>query len=286
MPFRFIVQNWLRQTARQQVMAAAQQHVASAANRVSLSGDGPQSDFALVFALGIEAGGLVDLLSDVTVMRGDGFTVRRGRRRDRNIVLAECGAGRAKAAKAAHALIDAHRPRWLFSAGLAGALDRHLLRGQIVVADSIVDPAGRQWTAGPQSLPPWLADVPGVHVGRLLTVDRVVRLPEEKLALGREHAALAADMESLAVAEVCAERGMPFLAVRAISDTVDEQLPPDVERLLAQKTNAARLGAALGSICRRPSSVKDLLKLQEDANAASDRLGNFLAAVMKHLPTG
>jgi hypothetical protein len=79
-------------------------------------------------------------------------------------------------------------------------------------------------------------------------------------------------------------RETPFMAVRVVSDAADDELPPDVERLLVQKTNAGRLGAALGSIWRRPSSLKDMFQLQQNAIAASDRLAKFLAGLIKHLP--
>jgi adenosylhomocysteine nucleosidase len=119
--------------------------------------------------------------------------------------------------------------------------------------------------------------------GRLLAVDHVVRLPSEKQELGRKHEALAADMESLAVAEVCRDRGVPFLAVRIISDAADEALPPDVEHLLAQPGGPRQWGAALGAICRRPSSAKDLLRLWHHANEDSDRLAKYLTEVVAEL---
>jgi adenosylhomocysteine nucleosidase len=240
----------------------------------------PPRVVGIVFALPIEAGGTVDLLSGLRVTRAAGFTVRQGQRGGRSVVLIESGVGRDHAARATHALIDAHRPRRVFSAGFAGALDADLRRGDLVVADRLIDAQGRQWTAGPDELPPWLAGMQGLRVGRLLTFDRVVATPAEKRALGQEHQALAVDMESLAVAEVCRERGVPFLAVRVISDTIDDEIPPEIEKLLAQKSTAGKFGAALGSLWRRPSSVKDMLRLQQQALAASDRLAQFLDAAI------
>jgi adenosylhomocysteine nucleosidase len=146
-----------------------------------------------------------------------------------------------------------------------------------------VGTAGQTWSADSGELPDWISEVRGVRVGRLLTVDQLVRLPDEKRSLGQQHAALALDMESLAVALACRERRVPFLGIRVISDEVDEQLPPDIERLLSQKSRAAQAGAVLGSLWRRPSTAKDLWRLQENALAASERLAGFLTAVMKHL---
>ena len=139
-----------------------------------------------------------------------------------------------------------------------------------------VQPLGGEISLDPAAFVPWLDEVQNLHRGRLLTVDRVVRLREEKQQLGRQHDALAVDMESFAVAEVCRQRAVDFLAVRSISDAVDEELPPDIGKLLAQKSFAGQLGVAMGSIFRRPAAVKDLFNLHQNALASSSRLARFL----------
>ncbi len=90
-------------------------------------------------------------------------------------------------------------------------------------------------------------------------------------------------METFAVAEVCRRRQIPFLAIRVVVDAVGDQLPPDVDLLLQQKSAAARWGAAFGAILNRPGSLADLLKLKEQALMASDRLGKFLSSVIQAL---
>jgi adenosylhomocysteine nucleosidase len=120
-------------------------------------------------------------------------------------------------------------------------------------------------------------------VGGLLTVDRIARHAAEKRALGEAHPGLAVDMESLAVAEVCSREKIRFLAIRVISDPVDQELPRDVDRLVQRKTLAGRLGAATRAIIRRPSTIKDLWQLKEDALVASDRLGAFLTGIVGQL---
>ncbi len=176
-------------------------------------------------------------------------------------------------------MIDGHRPGVVISAGFAGALDATLRRGDIVAADCLVDESGRELTVARTLLS--AAEARGARVGRLLTVDRVIRSSAEKLALGRKHAALAADMETLAVAEVCRDRQQPFLALRVINDAAEDVLPEHVERLLAQDSGARRLGAAVGLILKRPATFIDLLRLQQRAIEASDRLAKFLAGLMR-----
>jgi adenosylhomocysteine nucleosidase len=117
----------------------------------------------------------------------------------------------------------------------------------------------------------------------LLTVDQIVRRPSEKRALGESHDALGVDLESFAAAEVCAQRQSRFLAVRVVSDAVDDRLPREVARLSRQKSRAAQLGAALGAILDRPGALKEMYRLKQNALASSDRLARSLAGLIDHL---
>jgi len=123
----------------------------------------------------------------------------------------------------------------------------------------------------------------GLHVGPLLTIDRVAFGAEQKRQLGKQHGALAVDMETLGVAEVCQREKQRFLAIRAISDGVDDELPPDIERLVRKKTWVRRLGAAAGTIVRRPSTVKGLWRFRETALACSRKLAKFLEGAIEQL---
>lgn len=281
MVWQSFVRSWLQQQVRQRAYETVGNTV-----RKQASGAGqplPPCDVGLVFALNVESGGLEDLLSGVTVTRGADFVARHGTLKGRSVVIIESGVGLLAAARGTQALLAGHRPGWVISAGFAGGLDPRLKRGDILMADSLAETSGKRLAIELRVSPESLAAMPGVHVGRLLTVETVVRTPEEKLALGRQHEALAVDMETWAVGEVCRQAKTRFMAVRIISDAVDEQLPPEIEALARQKTTASRLGAAAGAIFRRPSSVKDMLRLKEQALLATDRLARFLASVITQL---
>jgi adenosylhomocysteine nucleosidase len=180
-------------------------------------------------------------------------------------------------------VIAAHRPGWVIAAGFAGGLTAKLQRYHIVMADSVADTKGNRLSIDLKVDPTSLENSPGVHVGRLLTTDGIIRRPEEKRNLGEEYQALAVDMETSAVAQVCRGQHVRFLAVRVISDPVDETLPEDVERMLGQQTGAAKMGAVVGTLWRRPGSFKDMFRLKEQAITASDRLGKYLASTLSQL---
>ncbi len=290
MVFRRLVANWLRTVAAQRIrreaVETARQKLAEAAETAQREEPKTRErpcDVAVVFALGIEAGGLEDLLAGVVQIRGHGFVVWQGGLKGRHVVIARSGPGQNAARHATEALISGHRPQWIISAGFAGGLSGELKRHDVVMADSVAGTSGKRLAIDLKVDPQSLAQTPGVHVGRLITVDRVVRLPQEKRDLGQQQQSIAVDMESFAVAEVCRRHAVRFLAVRVITDAVDEELPPDVQRLLAQKTRAAKLGAVIGAVWNRPSSVGDMLRLKEDAFVASDRLAKFLSSMIEQL---
>lgn len=287
-----LLRQWLQNAAKQRIMEAAQraasEQMAGAAS--ATGGDEAETrepakqrpcDVGLVFALGIEAGGLEDRLSGGVVTQAGGFRFVQGGLEGRHIVLVESGAGQQAAGNAAAALIEGHHPRWIVSAGFAGGLQPQLKRGDFLMANGVANLAGQSLGIdlhlSAENAPP------GVHVGKLLTVDHIIRLPAEKRSLGEQHAALAVDMETYCVAEVCRREKTRFLAVRVISDAMDDELPKDVDRLVRKKTKASQWGAAVGAIVNRPSSLKDMLKLKEDALVGTDRLAKFLSGVIAQL---
>ena len=99
-----------------------------------------------------------------------------------------------------------------------------------------------------------------VHVGPLVTVDKIVRTPTEKQALSLQTNAVAVDLETWHVAAQCANAGVKFLSVRVISDTVNEELPNEVAQMMPKQSWAQLAGRVLGGTVRRPSLVKDLWK--------------------------
>jgi adenosylhomocysteine nucleosidase len=280
MYFRTLVQALLQNAAKAKLRDVVAQAVRSpsAPTESRMPADAPKPcHLGFVFALGIESGCLEDLLEGKVAIRGQDFVLWEGGLNGRRVAMVLSGPGRRSAARAAEILIDGHRPQRVISAGFAGALCPKLTRNDILLADRLL---AADCEEIPLELPSGLSATlarPGVHRGPLLTADQVVRLPRERQALFDRFRAMAVDMETIAVAEVCRRREMPFSAVRVINDVFDETLPRDVGYLLAQKPGAAQMGAALGTIWRRPGSVKELYRLRENALVASGRLAKFLA---------
>lgn len=285
MMLRWLLTSYAHQMTRQKI----QETVAQAWQQVSgepvarRPAELPPCDVALIMSTEVEAEGLVKQLDDKVTTRCASFVEHAGQWCERRVVIAECGLGAQAIERATADVIAMHHPAWVVSAGFAAALAAHLRPGQILMADRVVNPQHREWTVGLKLEPQVLAQTKGLHVGRLLSVDRLVHDPEQKLALGETHQALAYDMETQAVAEVCQREKVRFLSIRVISDAVDQRWPPEIEALLDQQSWAGKLGAATGAMWKRPAWVKDLLALQEQAELASTRLAHFCAGVIPQL---
>lgn len=225
------------------------------------------ADVGIVAALAIEVGFLTDRLTNVRKYAGPGHTVIEGETGGKIVALVVGGPGRAAARRATDRLLAGHRPRCVLSLGFGGALNPALRRNQVVVPNEVVDLDGARFAIEAGS-------APGTATGRLLTVDAIVRTAAAKAELRRRFDVDLVDMESAAVAAVCGERGVRFLAARVISDDAAHDLPPEVVRLMTG-SNSYRAGAALRALWNRPSSIKDFWALHEQAQEAADRLAQF-----------
>lgn len=239
-------------------------------------------DVGVVFALAAEQGCFEDLLGDVERFETEAGVVRIGTLDGRTVATIISGPGRPAAAHACEALIAAHRPRLVISAGFCGGLQLQLKRNAIAIADRILATNGSGYECDRAPLAQF--DLSPGAVGPWMTVDRIIAKSAEKKSLGERTGAIACEMESLAVAEVCRARGASCFAVRVVSDPVDEDLPGDLDPLLQPKSTAGMVGAVLGTLWRRPSSIKDLLRLKENALVAADTLANYLAGIVRQLP--
>ena len=186
-------------------------------------------------------------------------------RPDVKILLTGMGAKRAR--EATLRALEHDLPRRVISSGFAGGLNPLLRRGQVV------------FDAAPgDDLVPALEQA-GARPARFHCSDRVVVTAAAKEKLWRETAADAVEMESGVIRALCAERGIPAVTVRVISDEAMEDLPLDFNKLMKADQQIS-LRHLLGALGRSPWKVRGLLQLQQRIRAAAARLGETLARVI------
>ncbi len=159
----------------------------------------------------------------------------------------------------------------LVSFGMAGGLSPTLRPGTLLLPRRIVAPDGTTYRAD-EAWRATLAAHAGAHEdGAIAGSDAVVRDVAAKAALHRLTGAVAVDMESHEVAAIAAERGLPFLAVRAIADPWNRAIPSSA--LAGVSPDGARRPAAvMAALAVRPWQIVGLLALARDAGAAKETL--------------
>jgi nucleoside phosphorylase len=171
-----------------------------------------------------------------------------------------------------------YRPRLVLSAGYSGALQDAYHVGDIILANEVADVDGNRW---PATWPPVLPEGewrPPLHRGRLLTVPRIATAPEEKRVLGKQHDAVAVDMETAVIARLCTRQSIPFGCVRVISDDLNTALSPQLVPMLS--TGQPALGKLLAAVVRRPRLAAELWRLARQTRLASEQLSKALGELL------
>lgn len=183
------------------------------------------------------------------------------------------GMGAANARTAALALADAGCSA-LLSWGCAGGLAADLPAGALLLPRRICDTHQRSFAATAslhQQLFTLLTGAAWVHTGLLLQVGQAVTSPADKEQLFASSGAIAVDMESAAIAQVAAERGLGFAVLRAVVDPAQRALP-QAALAAVNALGQPQWGALLWALLRRPQELPALWQLRADMQLAQAAL--------------
>ena len=215
---------------------------------------------------GISAGKRIDrrpilivtgLVQEARIAAGPGMTVI-------------CSSSDPNQLRALLTVFDPTTIRGVISFGVAGGLDPSLRSGDVVVATEVMAGDAR-WLAG-LSLNEEL--VSGIALGRrrvvrggLAGVEEVVVARARKAALHADTGAAAVDMESHIAAAYATGAGLPFAAVRVISDPADRSLPALAKNAI-KPNGDIDLRSILRGVVRNPRTLSALVSMGIDFNRA------------------
>ena len=166
--------------------------------------------------------------------------------------------------------------------GLAGGCGPGLRPGDVVVGDPVAVPgAGLEGDGAHPGLRERAVralDAAGLRyrVGRLLTVDEVVTSPAAKAGLWQARGVLAVDMESAHVLAWARRAGLPALAVRAVTDGPDDEVPRELLRAVG--ADGRIRPATVAHLLGRPVLVRAAWRLGWRSRQALGSLARFVQA--------
>ena len=182
------------------------------------------------------------------------------------VVIVKCGMGKVNAGICTQILVDIFHVEAVINTGVAGSLNKQLSIGDLVISSDLlqhdfdVSPIGFQKGEIPYSgLVAFPADkhlqelamtavhsaVPDISVisGRICSGDQFVASALQKEKIVSNFGGLCCEMEGAAVAQVCFLNKVPFVVIRAISDSAEEESGVSFETFL--KTAAAHCAAVV-----------------------------------------
>lgn len=214
---------------------------------------------------------------------------------DIGIVLT--GTGRERATRATRWGVDHFSPSAIVSIGFGGGTKDTLQPGDLVIGTELYRLDGSPFYWDQEQLgDPLVPDrrllsqarnaveIAGIdfELGRIINLPTIAKTNGMKDWIGSELEGVAVDMESFMVCEIANDAEIPFVAIRAVVDTVEMDLPEIVGQI-DQGPAGGRLIPALKFLARNPQSVTSLTRLGRAAARARRSLTEFFEELASEL---
>ena len=251
----------------------------------------------IFYAFAREAAAFKRRLESRTALEIDALRGFRGRIGSAEIIGIATGLGIRRAADTARRAIQSFASTSLspslstdlvIATGLAGALSEELRPGDLVLADRLILD-GEHAESAPTTIAIPAADLARFQAalethrlafttGTILTAARILKDGAAKRNARARTGALAVDMESAAIAAEAHRCGLRLACVRAVLDTVDEEI---VGAELAGPDGEVRPLAAASFVLRNPTAVVGLARMMRSLNRATAALASALEALSR-----
>ncbi|HET8923073.1 MAG TPA: hypothetical protein VFN26_08785 [Candidatus Acidoferrum sp.] len=205
-----------------------------------------------------------------------------GRRRDFDLFRANIGANEVTVlltgiggenAKKAMGTIPLELQDICICTGLAGALDRNLSHGEIVVGRCAETADRTQKTKSDPDLLRFALALGALAVNVFVTSDTIAATGDEKQLLSTSGGVV--EMETNYILAASQQFRLPAVAIRAISDVADEDLPVDFGQI-ADSQGHLKVGGLLRELALHPHRLPLLVRFGRQSRAAAGALADFL----------
>jgi len=198
---------------------------------------------AIIGAMAIEVDGLIKKIKELKVKHIGNLKCYYGTIGKKQVVVVRCGVGKVYSSLAATALLTMHKNISLvINLGVAGGVSKSLNQGDFAIGLNSIQ---HDYDLSPDGLP--IGQVAGrdkkefncdfkesasvalilkklgytYETGTIVSGDQFINCKDKVAWMRSEFNAIACDMETAAIAQVCEVFNKPFLSLRSISDNAD-----------------------------------------------------------------
>ena len=210
----------------------------------------------IIGAMAQEVAILQTALTNKTTWEQAGATFYQGMINDQEVIVVQSGIGKVLASITTSLLIQKYEVDVVINTGSAGGIGQGLAVGDVVLSDRLayhdVDVTGFGYEYGqlPAGMPLYYeADKNLIHkfeqaakqadlqtkTGLIVTGDTFVNSSEKvQTILGHFPEALACEMEGAAIAQTAHQFDVPFIIIRAMSDTAEEEATQSCDEFIIE----------------------------------------------------
>ncbi len=169
--------------------------------------------------------------------------------------------------------LDSRKPDVCISSGLVGALRSDFHHGEVLVAARVLRSDTSQSLTTSLALMTAAVKSGATSVKTFVTNGGIIGDARSKQAMSSLGDAV--EMESFHVLSSVSAARIPSIAIRAVSDTVDQDLPMDFAKVV-DRAGRVRWGKMAGEIARHPGKLSSLIQFGRESRRAAEKLADFL----------
>jgi len=200
----------------------------------------------------------------------------------RDVALVVSGIGEERAYETARAVLSSLTASAYVSVGLSGSLNEGLKPGAVVVGESVKCACNGEVFHSDAALLSAASEAikkgAGATFGPLYASSVVVTTSADKYRLAAETGCVALDMETCGAARGAFGAGVPFMAVRVVSDGLDDDLPVDFNRFT--KDGKMDWPRFMAHVLTHPGTIPPLMRLGRRSALAAGNLADALLYIL------
>jgi len=249
------------------------------------------STMSIIFgALKFEISGLIKMMNVECIDRKGSITIYRGSISGREVLLVETGMGKHNVQKAARLIAESYLSsssisKRALAIGFCGATSGNLQVGDVVLYKTIKNLENIDFSKTCTDIS--FYDIAKIGCSEYIknsckilkvnggTVSNVIADSELKKNIGAKFDVQAVDMETYWIGKTIIENNLPFCCVRAVSDSVDENIP-DFLLTLFGKSILANIFNLLALAIKSPKKIFQITRAVRNIKKAK---GSLTAAV-------